>query len=296
MALPTTPIGPWPLGIVNTVSDHAIPPEGLADARDCDIGDEGHAVSRPTFSLLSDVDAFKYFFEHNGIAYAVHQGSAGVIGEASFTAIQSVSGRVGWGLLGDSPIFTDYAGVYQINGLTASQFVSRTPTEEEERYGMVDMPGGIAVTCWNGRLLVLRGRSILWSEPLDYGNHASARNFLRLESPPTWMAALPFGVYVGLRDKVVFLAGTDPKKWEIREVSGPSCSYSGIVIEDPRHLDEDFSAVGPIAVWFSDVGFVVGQGDGGVAYPQAGNLRGLPLQPRNLAVIEERIYAFISEE
>jgi hypothetical protein len=109
------------------------------------------------------------------------------------------------------------------------------------------------------------------------------------------MAPLPGGEFVGLRDTVVFLSGTDPAEFQQRTVSGLNCPKAALVV-DPRYFPDALSGGGPIAVWMSDVGFVVGRGDGGVVYPQAGNLRGLPIAPRNLAIIEDRVYAFATGE
>ena len=284
--------GPWVRGIVNTVADHAIPNDALADARDCDIGEEGFAVSRGTYALLSDADAFQSLFESGGLSYAVSQGYVGVLRETAFDTIRPVVGDVGWTELGGLPVFCDSTGVYQIEGLSASQLVVRPTLEEEGRYDLATLPGGHAVAYWQGRLLVLRGKSLLWSEPLDYGCHSPARNFVRFPTSPTWMAPLPGGIFVGLRDSVVFLSGTDPAEFQQRTVADVSCPKAALVIDDPREP----SSGGPVALWMGESGFVVGRPDGSVLYPQSDNLTGLPIVPRNLAFIEGRIYAFATGE
>jgi len=288
-------LGPWVKGIVNTVADNAIPIDALADARDCDIGDEGFAVARGTYSLVSDAAAFRFLFESGGKSYAVSEGYVGILGESAFTTIHPAVGDVGWAELGGLPVFCDNTGVYQINGDTASQLVVRPTIEEEGRYDLVTMPGGHTVAYWRGRLLVLRGRSMLWSEPLDYGCHSPARNFVRFSSSPTWMAPLDGGVFVGLRDTVVFLAGTNPAEFQQRTVAGPNCPKASLVI-DSRYLPEEMAGRGDVAIWMGDIGFVVGLPDGGVVYPQAENLIGVPIVPRNLAIIDDRVYAFATEE
>jgi hypothetical protein len=289
------PFGPWPRGIVNSVDEHAVPMDGLVDAIDCNIDNDGFARTRKSYALVSDNAAYKYLFESGGQSYAVSQGFVGILGPDSFTTIHPVSEPVGWTELNDQPVFCDHSGVYAIDGPNATQLTLRGTLEDEDRYTLIDMPGGAKVSYWQGRLLVLRGRSLIWSEALDYGSHSPARNFVRFASPTFWMAPLPTGIFVGLRDNVVFLAGQDPAEFKLEIVAGPSCR-GGAVVTDTRYFDPEQQAAGDVAIWFSDVGFVVGRDDGSVDYPQAENLKGIPVAPRNLAIIEDRIYAFPSEE
>jgi hypothetical protein len=289
------PVGPWVRGIVNTSAPHALTPDALLDARDCDINKDGHIAARPVYDLLSDDSPYSYLFELHGIYYAVANGSVGILGDNAFTAIHAVTGPVGWTAVNGLPVFCDYWGVYEIDGLTATQLVLRDIDKCEDRYGLVDMPGGMDVKYWQGRLLVLRGKSLLWSEAMDYGSHSAPRNFIRFRTTPTWMAPLPTGIFVGLQDSVVFLSGTDPGEFTQRTVAAASSEFSGIVA-DTRYMGMEGSVPAPVAVWFSDVGFVVGSGDGSVSYPQRGNIKGLPLVPRRISIVGERAIAFAIEE
>lgn len=288
-------IGPWPVGIVNTLDEHSLPGEALKDALDCNIDREGFLTARSTYNLLSDAAGFSDMYELNGVAYAVSQGQVGVLGPASFTTIRTVNGPVGWTRQKGQPIFCDYDGVYAINNLTSTQFVRRDIVADDERYGVTDMPGGFWVEQFSGRLFVLRGRSLLWSEALDYGTHSPSRNFIRFPTAPTWMAPVEDGIFVGLRDTVVFLKGTDPTQFEPELVAGkssPGCA--GVV--DNKYLFKEAQGEGRAAVWFGETGFVVGHADGSVVYPQAEQIRGMSVVPRKLVVIDERVYAFTTEE
>jgi hypothetical protein len=291
----TRAIGPWPIGIVNTVDEHAIPEEGLKDALDCNIDREGFLTSRPTYALLSDASGFSALYELNGVAYAVTLDQVGVLSETAFDVIQPVNGPVGWTQLKGQPVFCDYDGVYAINNLTATQFTRRDIVDDEQRYGVTDMPGGFWVEQWSGRLFVLRGRSLLWSEALDYGTHSPSRNFIRFPTAPTWMAPVENGIFVGLKNNVIFLAGTDPAKFEVEGVSGANSPGCAAVIPN-RYLFKEAQGEGVAAVWFGETGFVVGHADGSVVYPQAEQIRGMTIVPRKLVVIDERVYAFTIEE
>jgi len=281
--------------MVNAVDDHAIPDEGLLDALNYNIDREGYATVRHTYDLVSDSDSFSALYELDGTAYAVSEGAVGVLTPSSFDTIAAVNGPVGWTTLHGQPVFCDYDGVNLVEGLTATKFVLRPTVDDEARYGLTDMPGGHKVSYWQGRLLVLRGRSLLWSEALDYGSHSPARNFIRFSSNPTWMAPVAGGVFVGLRDDVVFLSGTDPAKFTMTVRAGRSSPGASLVIANTL-LSEDGAGQGDLAIWFGETGFVVGHADGSVVYPQTGNIRGLPVVPRKLSIIDERVYAFTTEE
>jgi len=295
VARKTKPIGPWPLGMMNTVDEHSLPAEALQDALDCNIDREGFLTSRHSYALLSDAAGFSDMYELNGIAYAVSQDAVGVLGESSFDVIRAINGPVGWTKLKSQPVFCDYDGVYTIEGLTSQQLVQRDIVDEEERYGVTDMPGGHWIEHWSGRLFVLRGRSLLWSEALDYGTHSPSRNFIRFPTNPTWMAPVEDGIFVGLKHTVVFLRGTDPAKFEIEDVSGQNSPGAAVVVPN-RYLSEEAQGQGDAAVWFGETGFVVGHANGSVVYPQAETIRGMSVVPRKLVVIDERIYAFTTEE
>lgn len=288
------PIGPWPAGIINTLDAYALPKEGLLDAVDHDIDREGYLSSRFDYTLL-DANAYDYLYALNGVTYAVSGGYVGVVTPTAFNTIRATLGAVGWTDLNGDPVYCDYSGVYRIEGTTATQLTCRDFVPDEERYGLTDMPGGHKIAYWYGRLLVLRGRSLIWSEALDYGSCSLPRDFLRFTSNPTWMAPVAGGIFVGLRDSVVFVAGTDPADFKIRTVAGPSSPGSGLVVPS-TFFHEDFSGQGDLALWFGENGFVVGRADGSVVYPQIENIRGLVVVPRNLALIDERLYAFTTEE
>lgn len=287
-------LGPWVRGIVNSVNDHAIPKNGLADAVDCDIDREGFVYARNSYTVLDDVAGYRDIFECGDQIYAVSGGNVGLVGATSFTTIRATPAGVGWSKLNGDPIYCDMAGVYRVQGTTATQFTLRDTIDEEERYGLITMPGGKAVAYWQGRLLVLRGKSLLWSEPLDYGTHSYPRNYVRFRKNPTWMAALDTGVYVGMEDEVVFLSGTNPMEFRQTTVSGANCPGAALVM-DSKLMDPDIAPSGDVAVWFCDVGFAIGREDGSVIYPQAENLRGLPIVRRKLALVGERLYSFIDE-
>jgi hypothetical protein len=277
------------------VDEHEIPRGGLKDALDYNIDREGYIHARLDYELLSDVTGFSDLYEVGNVTYAVSAGAVGIVGESGFTALRAVTGAVGWSQLNGRAVFCDYSGVYLIEGATTQQLILRATLDDEERYGLTDMPGGHWLAFADGRLFVLRGRSLLWSEALDYGSHSPARNFIRFKTNPTWMAPVDGGIFVGLAETVVFLRGNNPAEYKLEEVSGLSCPGAALVVPS-RYMAPELQGGHDVAVWFGETGFVVGRADGSVVYPQAEQIRELPIVPRKLVVIEERVYAFPIEE
>jgi len=109
------------------------------------------------------------------------------------------------------------------------------------------------------------------------------------------MAPVENGIFVGLKETVVFLKGTDPAAFEVEDVAGIS-SPGGATVVPNRYLFKEAQGEGDAAIWFGETGFVVGHADGSVVYPQAENIRGMSIVPRKLVAIDERVYAFTIEE
>ena len=139
------------------------------------------------------------------------------------------------------------------------------------------MPPGEFVALWRGRLLVARGRTLWWSEPMNYGLTSLRHNFVQLPRRITMIAAVEGGVFVGSAEGVVFLRGEQPKTWTLVGTSGrPPVKRCSAVLEG-EDVDNELGQSGhQIAVWLADNGFVLGTEGGALSAPQANRLR-IPL-------------------
>ena len=138
-------------------------------------------------------------------------------------------------------------------------------------------------------MLVARGNSLLWSEPLRYGLYNPLTNFIQFEERVSWLAPLASGIYVGLRSSVRFLRGSDPGAFVQLRVAGPSWARSGAVVKADGMDPEVSQGAAEVAVWLSARGFSVGLPSGAVLYPQADRLAELPLGAGRLVVLGDRI-------
>lgn len=141
------------------------------------------------------------------------------------------------------------------------------------------MPCGDYVRYWRGRLLVARGRTLYFSEPLRYGMYDTSGGRVTFESQINFIEAVEGGVYVGLKNNGVrFLAGETPSKWEqkVADVIPAQANSSALVPTARMKLELQFRP-NWVAVWFTHKGFALGLPNGNVMYPQADLLSGLPL-------------------
>ena len=143
--------------------------------------------------------------------------------------------------------------------------------------GYARMPGGHAACYWRGRLLVLRGNALLFSEPLRYGLMHPATGKIHFESRPAWVVPVDGGLFVGLKAGVVFLRGSSPDDLVRVDVDEPPHLGGATVIDGARTGLDGVTSLGMIAVWFGRRGFALGLPSGEVLHPQAAHVDGLEL-------------------
>ncbi len=292
---PEFQFGPWTAGLVNAVSEYSLPSDALSVAEDVDIDREGIATTRKLWAL-QDAGRYVSVFKHEDITYAV-SGAAprvlGVVGTSSFTAIENVAGPVAWTTLHNEPVYTDGEVVRVISGGQGAALPSGYYEEDEgDEYQLVPLPGGSDIHYWQGRLLLARGNSFIWSEALRYGVYSATQSYVRFPEKVHWLAPLPTGVYVGTRSTVYFLSGSDPAKFTIRAVGGASAPGASAVYS-PAHAD---AAGEYVALWFTSHGIAIGRQSGTVKYPQAERLKDLPLHPGKMVVEDDRVTIFTTKE
>jgi hypothetical protein len=124
-------------------------------------------------------------------------------------------------------------------------------------------PVGNLLTYLSSRIFVAQGNIGWYSEPFAYGWFDLAKNFIDFGSTITMWKAVDNGIYVGMPDKVVFLAGTDPKDFSYRIVSP-----SPVIVGTDTYVWGNQVGGGEVTervvMWTSQDGIYVGQPDGKV--------------------------------
>lgn len=150
------------------------------------------------------------------------------------------------------------------------------------------MPGGSIVRYWRGRLYVVSGTFVYYSQPFDLGVYDVKSGWLAFGKNVTMFEPVEGGIYVGFKDEVLFLRGTDPDQLAVEQVmTVGAVAHSGVTA--PGHyFASPVTQADPdrqVAAWLSDVGVVLGL-PGGKAVPlQAARLRLSVEGPSRAAVI-----------
>lgn len=272
MAEPIT-FGPWAKGLVNSVPPEVIGPDMLLRAENVDIDVAGYAKTRDHFVILNEsalLDPARVFVTIGG------------------TPIDTVTGGIVIGrrftLLNNTLVGAD------ISGLTGVPGSSLTSPADSDRI-LQALPGGSFVEAWQGRLLLARGTTLFYSEPLQYNAYDPMRNFVMFPQQITWLAPLAEGVFVGTRSYVYFLRGPTPLEWELTRVDGPSWEGAGGTVRS-LHMSElsRKDNRGVYACWFTSRGFAFGYGDGSVIAPQEKMIRNLPISSGRLVQHNDRLW------
>lgn len=260
----------------------------LLDALNVDI-DRAGTVSRRAGWAESSATPAHSLFEHAGVTYAAVGGQVGRLDGESFTPLGAAVGPLSWTVLNDDPVFATYDGVFVVRDGAVQALPTGSDNDGEAELLLMPLPGGQFVGYWQGRLVVARGCSLFFSEPLRYGVYSPLSGYVLFEERVSWVAPTAGGLYVGLRESVRFLRGTEPGEFQQTRVGGATWRGAGAVVKTAGMDPSVAQGAAEVAVWLCDRGFAVGHPSGQVIYPQATHLKDLPLGAGRLVVLGDRI-------
>jgi hypothetical protein len=133
------------------------------------------------------------------------------------------------------------------------------------------MPGGDYVRYFRGRLYVIAGSWVWISEPLRYGLVDLKGGYLTFGRTITLFEPVESGIFVGFRERVMFLRGSGPESFEqIPLTDRGAIAHTGTrVAADFFHADIVPDRGFPVATWLSERGMAIGRADGSIVLPQA---------------------------
>lgn len=240
-----------------------------------------------------------------GITTFNDQGEESALSELTFVDVPAGGGITVNLPPTDQPFFgiyrTNHNGdmvYFALKAPAMSQYLlgSGTPGRATDSQFMMRMVPGKIARAWNGRLLVAKGKMLIFSEPMRYGITSPRHNFVLFPHRITMMEPVDGGVFVGTKAGVDFLAGNTPKEWALRKTGGrPPVPYASCGMSTGE-LSADMTANvgnGQGAVWLSDNGFVVGLPSGNVIESQRTRIRGLSGETGAIAVVNRRLRATV---
>lgn len=154
-------------------------------------------------------------------------------------------------------------------------------------------PPGRIVRYWMGRLLIVRGRTIYFTESMRYGLVDPRRGFIQLPRRPTMVRPVDAGIFVGTEEGVRFYRGNSPA--ELREdMTGGRPPIPGTDVElDSGTLSGDASNGTRSAAWLSSNGYVLGTSGGQIIEPHSKRIR-LSASSGSTAVNDRRLTTIVN--
>lgn len=291
-------LGPWPKGIVQTISAGFRPADGLDDAVNVAIDPLGAVSSArlPSTVVLNLPDVHS-MWEHAGIIYGSSSGGLFTVLGNELKMHTDFDEAAVFTAIANEVVAVSRSTVGYISHKFGYSYLRRQEIEEDYDLNTVMMPGGQSAQYWNGRLVVARGSRLLFSEPFRYGTHDPLTGFIGMGNYIEWVAALPTGLFVAMDSRIVFLAGRTPAELVVKECgSSPWLGPQAFVVLDGSEFDDAVTkdAEG-VVVFLTRRGFAVGMPDGAVSTPQAKNILDIGVGRCSIAYEDGFLYANLLE-
>ena len=128
-----------------------------------------------------------------------------------------------------------------------------------------DPPIGTIVFAFNGRIYIVQGKALFYSDPFSLNAFDLARGFIPFEGQVTMARPVAGGVFVGTSEGAWFLAGTDAVKFQLVKISGsPVIAGTDAKVDfNTIGLDQLLQGrTGEGVIWTSTAGIYLGTADG----------------------------------
>lgn len=154
------------------------------------------------------------------------------------------------------------------------------------------MPTGKYLSVWQGRLWQASANIIRFSQALAYHLHDERHDFIQMPQAITFLEPVDGGIWVGQRDHVAFLQGTNPSEFVLIRKTQQS-PIEGSAIRMAIETSEQISGA-QMVVWLSSVGYVAGMPDGTVMPYQASRLKDIAAKHGNSVRFNKRVITTVS--
>lgn len=134
---------------------------------------------------------------------------------------------------------------------------------------LAPMPAGQMMAAANGRLYVMRGNALWYSEPLRYGLTRPAANWITYAGAPSLLLAVGSaeagsGLFVAAGARTYWQSGADPRSWQ-RVIAYPHGAVAGTGMVAPGSYF-GLETTQPVAYWLASNGvFCIGSPGGSVS-------------------------------
>lgn len=154
------------------------------------------------------------------------------------------------------------------------------------------MPAGKYLSVWQGRLWQASANIIRFSQALAYHLHDERHDFIQMPQAITFLEPVDGGIWVGQRDHVSFLQGTNPSEFVLIRKTHQA-PIEGSAVRMAIETSEQISGA-QMVVWLSSVGYIAGMPDGTIAPYQSKNLQGISAKLGNSVRFNKRVITTVS--
>ena len=159
---------------------------------------------------------------------------------------------------------------------------------------LAPMPAGKYLKYWRGRLLSVQKNVLYFSEANAYHLHDERHGFVQFGQRITFMQPVDGGVWVGQRDHVVFLAGSEPKGWVMQRKSGKAPVLDSAILVPAEVVGSEISQGGmTTAIWLAENGYVIGTATGSIIELHSGIMKGISAQSGMSVRLDERVWTAV---
>ena len=158
---------------------------------------------------------------------------------------------------------------------------------------MEPMPGGAFLQVWRGRIVTARANVLRFSQPLAYHVHDPIRDHVTMPQRITFLVAMDGGLWVGQRDRVVFLAGDRPAALQFLTRHDGTPVPGSATLALPGDLGGELG-MSELAVWLSEYGYVAGTATGEAINLQKTAIHGLSGASGTSVVLGRRAYTAVN--
>ena len=141
--------------------------------------------------------------------------------------------------------------------------------------------------------MTARANVLRFSQPLAYHVHDPIRDHVTMPQRITFVVAMEGGLWVGQRDRVLFLAGAQPAELQVRTHHAGAPVPGSALLALPGELSGELGQ-SALALWLSEYGYAAGTADGDAFNVQKSALAGLSGASGTSVVLGQRAYTSVN--
>lgn len=159
-------------------------------------------------------------------------------------------------------------------GQTEYQLSYIQPKKRLQTQFLQPLPSSQHMLAYRGRLYVVGGAFLIFSEPFNYRLHDPVNNYVGFGSRIRGIAAVERGIYVAEENQISFVSGAKPDDFALNMVLRKPAQPGTLTTVDGRYLDQGLAGQ-KVACWWSEDGhFYFGSPDG----------TAVPVKPAEVAI------------